>query len=160
MTKSIILAPFNSSFTSLSELTLQIENNAIKFDAKAKEKNRNYELNNNGEIDNGIVISPRDSNDNDNGNNINNDIDSHMNAGGSFSNQVSPKPMSPLPERANDNQIQSKPSISSFQIINDKIIALVEQLGYRSSYLRSCIEANEINYATACYYLLLKYNDL
>ena len=38
---------------------LIIKNNVIKFSAKVKELNRNYELNNNGEIDNGIVISPK-----------------------------------------------------------------------------------------------------
>jgi len=62
-TKSIILAPFNSSFqqmkmtsSNFSFASLKIENNAIKFCGKVKELNRNYELNNNGEIDNGIII--------------------------------------------------------------------------------------------------------
>lgn len=69
-TKSVILAPFNSSWqnekhnnfnsrifsSSNDTATLQIENNAIKFCGKVKELNRNYELNNNGEIDNGIII--------------------------------------------------------------------------------------------------------
>lgn len=31
----------------------------MRFYGKAKELNRNYELNNNGEIDNGIIISPQ-----------------------------------------------------------------------------------------------------
>lgn len=62
-TKSIILAPFNSSFqnsklssANSSMASLKVENNAIKFCGKVKELNRNYELNNNGEIDNGIII--------------------------------------------------------------------------------------------------------
>lgn len=61
-TKSVILAPFNSSYqnnkiTSNSSVnSLKIENNVIKFCGKVKELNRNYELNNNGEIDNGIII--------------------------------------------------------------------------------------------------------
>ena len=58
--KSLILAPFNSSFgnDTFLNLNLNIENEAIKFCGKAKELNRNYELNNNGEIDNGILINP------------------------------------------------------------------------------------------------------
>ena len=35
---------------------LKIENDVLKIFGKAKEYNRNYELNNNGEIDNGILI--------------------------------------------------------------------------------------------------------
>lgn len=60
-TKSFILAPYNTSFKvkadPLCSLIL-VENDAMKFYGKAKEANRNYELNNNEEIDNGILISP------------------------------------------------------------------------------------------------------
>ena len=61
-TKSVILAPFNSSIKqndSFLHRDLLIENDALKFHGKVKELNRNYELNNNGEIDNGIIISPQ-----------------------------------------------------------------------------------------------------
>ncbi len=59
-TKSLILAPFNSSFGNGKFLNsnLKIENEAMRFCGKAKELNRNYELNNNDEIDNGILINP------------------------------------------------------------------------------------------------------
>ena len=65
--KSIILAPFNSSITEDEDNNfeisiidnncneLKIQNNIIKFTSKVKEINRIYELNNNGEIDNGVV---------------------------------------------------------------------------------------------------------
>lgn len=161
MTKSIILAPFNSSITSIDEYVLPIENNAIKFVGRVKEINRNYEFNNNGEIDNSKVISPRDSERdcNHNINNNKNGLNSPINASGLISNQLSPQPMSPLPERTiNVNQIQHKPSLTAFQIINECVIGQVEQLGYKGSYVRTCLETNEINYSTACYYLLLKYN--
>jgi serine/threonine protein kinase len=64
-TKSYILAPFNSSLKLTSDLlnpALKIENDVFKFIGKAKEANRNYELNNNGEIDNGILINPQPQN--------------------------------------------------------------------------------------------------
>jgi hypothetical protein len=66
-TKSLILAPFNSSIKNINQVEIpskndnnepKIENDAIKYCGKAKELNRNYELNNNGEIDNGILINP------------------------------------------------------------------------------------------------------
>ena len=61
-TKSIILAPFNSSIKandSFMHRDVIIENEVLKLCGKVKELNRNYELNNNGEIDNGIIISPQ-----------------------------------------------------------------------------------------------------
>jgi len=67
-TKSNILAPFNSSFqnsiisSNFNSASLKIENNAVKFCGKVKELNRNYELNNNGEIDNGIIIPLKSKN--------------------------------------------------------------------------------------------------
>ena len=59
-TKSFILAPFNSSLKkeeSFLNKDILIENEAIRMIGKAKDANRNYELNNNGEIDNGILIN-------------------------------------------------------------------------------------------------------
>ena len=61
-TKSVILAPFNSSLRendSFLHKDIMIENEVLKLCGKVKELNRNYELNNNGEIDNGIIISPQ-----------------------------------------------------------------------------------------------------
>ena len=61
-TKSLILAPFNSSIKREEEFLVKelgVENQVIRYCGKAKESNRNYELNNNGEIDNGILINPQ-----------------------------------------------------------------------------------------------------
>lgn len=148
-TKSVILAPFNSSVTSEEEsLSLKEENNVIRFAGQVKEMNRNYELNNNGEIDDGKII-PLESN----GANINKDFSNDNES--SFSKKISTKPFSPINEIIEEKQIQR----NSFpvQTINFNIIAEVEKLGYKRSYLKSCLELNEINYATTCYYLLLKH---
>jgi hypothetical protein len=59
-TKSNILAPFNSSLKNNQSFIvkeLKIENDAMKMNGKIIELNRNYELNNNGEMDNGILIN-------------------------------------------------------------------------------------------------------
>jgi hypothetical protein len=60
-TKSVILAPFNStiskSFSSWSESVKEMitnKNKLIKFGPKAKELDRQYEMNNNCELDNGV----------------------------------------------------------------------------------------------------------
>ena len=62
-TKSIILAPFNTSYMDdelkkiHNEENLNIENNIILFDENINVLNRQYELNNNGEIDHGVLIN-------------------------------------------------------------------------------------------------------
>ena len=61
-TKSIILAPFNSTRTHISENYLDQEeitpnilpNSTFQFADKCKEVNRQYMLNNNAELDNGV----------------------------------------------------------------------------------------------------------
>lgn len=60
-TKSLILAPFNSTLKRNDSWKmaddLKIENEVMKICGKVKEAIRNYELNNNGEIDNGFLIN-------------------------------------------------------------------------------------------------------
>jgi hypothetical protein len=101
-TKSYILAPFNSSIKKVSSLMtdeLKIENDVIKIFGKAKELNRNYELNNNGEIDNGILIKD-----------INKDP---------MSNNESPF-LSPNPSlKEKGNKIMSKPISPQNELAND-----------------------------------------
>ncbi len=59
-TKSIILAPFNSTRTHISEEATEIvdtnlrDKAAIKFGAKVRDIDRQYEKNNNCELDNGV----------------------------------------------------------------------------------------------------------
>lgn len=61
-TKSVVLAPFNSTRTHIDEnfhlnqsiLELMIEKKNLKFAPKVREVNRQYEANNNAELDNGV----------------------------------------------------------------------------------------------------------
>ena len=61
-TKSVILAPFNSTRTHIDEdfhlhdsiQDMMIDKRVIKFAAKVKEVDRQYEANNNAELDNGV----------------------------------------------------------------------------------------------------------
>ena len=63
LTKSFVFAPFNSSYSTDSknkihlDNNLNVENNLILFDENINILNRQYELNNNGEIDHGILIN-------------------------------------------------------------------------------------------------------
>mgnify|MGYP002624184704 CR=1 FL=1 len=174
-TKSFILAPFNTSMTDdenntfpkynnisfnnklekKKEITdfnnpdLKILNGAIKYVAKVKDLNRNYELNNNQEIDNGVVILPNDS---DEKNKKENDI-SPLN--GSYNNnKVCTKPFSApneIEEVNNDNKKKEKDEI------NEKALEILENLGYKKSFVKESIINNNFNYATASYRLIVKY---
>jgi predicted nucleotidyltransferase len=59
--RSIILAPFNSTRSHISQdnddkqiKQMMMPRNIIKFDVKVKEIDRQYELNNNAQLDNGV----------------------------------------------------------------------------------------------------------
>lgn len=94
VTKSLILAPFNSTLKKNENwrlaADLKIENDVMKICGKVKEANRNYELNNNGEIDNGFLINVENQNSNNNNNDNDNNnsnsssakANSNVNSGG------------------------------------------------------------------------------
>ena len=161
-TKSLILAPFNTSMEedeSKSEVSIidnncneiSIENKIIKFSVKVKELNRIYELNNNGEIDNGIVIS-MDSNEKQFYNNIS---PSPYNLGSFFSKGNS-KAISPINELEDNLSSKRELKENKKEIIEDALNE-ISKLGYLKPYVRECLNNNEKNYATASYFLLVKY---
>ena len=161
-TKSLILAPFNTSMEedeSKSEVSIidnncneiSIENKIIKFSVKVKELNRIYELNNNGEIDNGIVIS-MDSNEKQFYNNIS---PSPYNLGSFFSKGNS-KAISPINELEDNLSSKRELKENKKEIIEDALNE-ISKLGYLKPYVRECLNNNEKNYSTASYFLLVKY---
>jgi len=170
-TKSLILAPYNSFANSndiLCNKNILVENNICKFRGKAQHANLKYELNNNNDFDNG-VIKTQHSNNNDY--DSNNDFSS---GNVSFSKQISPnvelndeivaEKKSNL--NSSKNKSSNKETVSYINIdprnkimINEEIVKDIENLiGYNRKYLINCLLKNEINYATATYYLLEKGN--
>ena len=166
-TKSYILAPFNTSLTefeyfddSINDLNnpdLVIRNNIIKFPPKVRELNRNYELNNNQEIDNGIVISPQDSEEK---------IKKNKSpCEESYHSKKYSKQFSPANELENNNVNinnnkggdSSNNNKNECNIFNEKALEYLENLGYKKEYVKNCITNKEFNYATASYMLLIKY---
>ena len=165
-TKSLILAPFNTSVTDdeenefyssdendiniyskmidVNNPDLKILNGVIKYNAKVKDLNRNYELNNNQEIDNGVVITPNDSDDK--------EKKIEYNAFNmSYNNKFKSRHISPPNELNENNEEQNKNEI------NDKALDMLQKLGYKKSYVKKCLNTNEFNYATTSYNLIVKY---
>ncbi len=176
-TKSYILAPFNSSIKKVSSLMtdeLKIENDVIKIFGKAKELNRNYELNNNGEIDNGILIKDINKDP------MSNNESPFLSPNPSLKekgNKIMSKPISPQNELANDfksnktspqNHRHSRKTLSkentstnTFVIgillpyLDENALRFVEEVGYKRDFVLKSLLNNDLNYAVASYFLSL-----
>jgi serine/threonine protein kinase len=159
-TKSLILAPYNSfacSSDNINNKFILIENNICKFKGKAFHANLKYELNNNNEFDNGVIKTQKSID------LINYDYDSNNFSSGnnSYSKQISPNielnDDYNYEKKSNLNSPKNKSNYKQKNILNIKenVVKDIENLiGYDSKYLVNCLLKNEINYATATYYLL------
>ena len=162
--KSLILTPFNTMLSSENDNTnsidkdnsldninnkiIKIENDVLEIGNKVKEHYRLYELNNNKEIDNGIMIYSQlnsnslynsiQSKDNSLIHNINNDMNKDDNLKDKLKNKNKTK---------DDDKI-------------DNILKQLEYFGYNKEYILKCLKHNELNYATASYYLMKNYDDM
>ena len=107
-------------------------------------------MNNNGEIDNGVVISI-DSNDK-----KYNNISPSPYINDSYNSKDNYKFISPHNElELNLNLgIDGKENKKE---INEEALKEINKLGYSKSYIKNCINNNEKNYATTSYFLLVKY---
>ena len=172
-TKSIILAPFNSSVsidkededddyyedeysnskekTDFNNPDLIIRNGIIKFAPKTKDLNRNYELNNNKEIDNGIVILSYDSDEK-----VKKEKSPYD---GSYNSKINSRKFSPRGEMENNvnNKDNKNNGDKENNVVNKKILDKILILGYDKEYVKHCLHKKEFNYATATYRLLDKY---
>ena len=177
-TKSAILAPYNSMLSeeesdsninnsskskgSLCDILdnynneLEIKNGIIKFHGKAKEFNMNYELNNNEEIDNGMLINSKNElisiEDDDISNALNNENNIYLvkNNNNSKSNK--------------NKNLQNKKHRPSSPYrpppINKVFVKMVSDLGYNEEYVIKCLEKKELNHATTVYYLFSNYENV
>jgi hypothetical protein len=195
--KSSILAPYNSiisdydnssarsiikhdddSFDDFNNSKIKLEKDQIVFSKKIKEYNRLYELNNNGEVDNGVLINSKTqssinmSERSSNSRTENKFKDSDMNLilnKGSF-----------VIINENDNDIlrvkESKKKIEDIIVKNDNENNLDEQIehkiksnnilnqmslmGYDKKYVLDCVEKNELCHASTVYYLMMNYENI
>ncbi len=169
-TKSNILAPFSSSIieencndkSACLCNDLEIENNVIKFSENVIVLNRQYELNNNGEIDHGILINHSSSKNKEkkeeekNNNNYKIKFDNGKNIKSAPEN----KKFIQFSKQDSQKNISSLTNSSSF-LIDENIIKCIEEMGYKKEYIQKSLSNNEFNYATATFFLLCNnINDL
>ena len=133
-------------------LELEVKNGAIKFHGKVKEFNMNYELNNNEEIDNGMLINSKDelvleesNKDNNNEEQLENYVKNN--------NYVKDINKSKKSHHRPNSPYKQPP-------INKYFVKMVSELGYDEDYVYKSLEKNELNHATTIYYLFSNYENI
>ena len=190
--KSEILAPFNSSYIEENnnninnknnnynknnnnnnnrlnnydnklEKSLEICNEVIQFNENSKVLNRLYELNNNGEIDHGVLINPN-STKQEYEENINevNEIDEDLidDNNKKITPNLNINQQNDNSSKQNSKRNDSNLTNSSTLIIDESILKSMENLGYKKDYIQKILSANEFNYASATYFLLSNQTDI
>ncbi|CAI2382573.1 unnamed protein product [Moneuplotes crassus] len=185
-TKSIILAPFNSTTSEVpSEEAKEIEElrrdrKVLKFNAKCRDFNRQYEMNNNCELDNGVYNKFMESSraslhftDSQNdgltgGNSVELSFNKNKDAE-EFEDEDDMDNQIELEIKDQQNK-KDKGELSEFELItqeaennqldkeeiDDFLVEEVSNYGYPESFIIDSLQKNEINYATASYYILKK----
>ena len=165
--KSIILAPFNTSIesekntskeiTDLQDPELKILNGVIKYANKVKDLNRNYELNNNQEIDNGVVIEANDSDEKEQKFNYKGKSPSPYNWSFSKKNSKAVSPQKEISEKKINININKKNQENNNNIFNEEALDMLQNLGYKKSFVKESIINDTFNYCTVSYKLIVKY---
>ena len=162
-TKSSILAPFNSVDKSNDEDDLsneelimddfnnkkiRIENDIIKVGNKVKEFDMLYELNNNCEVDNGIIINSQTDTISSKSSNSCIYINKNIKDNNGFF--------------LDENSItKEKKEINCIKNTNnEKILNQIELLGYDKKYVKDCVKNNILCHASAAYFLMLNYDNI
>jgi len=145
MTKSIILAPYNSSCSdntisdSDKEYDIIDKTLAIKFSANVKDLDRQYEKNNNCDIDNGVytkfIFNSKEDKQK-------LEVIDNVDDSGSIAESI----------ETLENEVEG--ISTNTQEIDKNALEKMKAYGYTKEYMTKCLNDNELNYATATYYLL------
>ena len=171
-TKSIILAPFNSTTSEMiegsSDQKAIDKKELIKFSPKVRDYDRQYEKNNNGELDNGVynkfVCESKVSNqsiENDELECVKNSIESKEDVRLNNDSHVESKKDLGFSQHkliCSDNLDKSDLSIQANYDdleINSEAMKQLENFGFPKFLVENGLKSNELNHATTTYYLLL-----
>ena len=169
---SIIITPFNSKRKDFDDdlfyNDINIENYLMKFLPKVNELNKLYELNNNCDFDQGIMLN---RNYNSNNKLMNSFNESYLKKQNEIKIKNKEEKMIKIENKENkidkNNEIENENRVNNENInlksdeiiFDDNIISYVENLGYKREYIIKSLELNDLNYATATYYLKFCIND-
>ena len=157
-TKSSLLAPFNSlnynyfitdmdldinknlkfddDYDDFNNKNILVEKDLIEYSIKAKEFNFQYELNNNKEVDNGVLINSK----------------SFANSSSSSFSNVN----------TNRNEIEN--GYKGLEYISkdkiEEILNQIECMGYDRDYVLRSVKNNLLNHASTIFFLLIQYENI
>jgi len=155
-TKSTILAPYNTlienesfrinengetefdngeKFSDFNNKKIKMENDIINVGHNVKQIFINFELNNNGELDNGMIIQSKSRS----------NTFINLSSDDSSSDDIN--------ENTEDNLTEQN------QEKVEKILKTIEKFGYDRKYVKNCLENNILCHATTVYYLLANYEN-
>lgn len=182
--KSSILAPYNSIISENDDLTqrisiksndsfddfnnskIKLENELIAFSKKIREFNRLYELNNNGEVDNGVLINSKTQSsanltDRSSSNKSKSDA---LNINISNSNSLllneNNEDKKNKTNRGKNNSRKSLDEEMERHIKSNNILEQMKLMGYNRNYVLDCVKKNELCHASAVYYLMMNYENI
>ena len=123
-------------FSDFNNSKIDLQNDIITIGNKVKELYINYELNNNKELDNGMIIQSKSKSN-------------------TFFNLSLEESKSDSEQNLNKrNNIENYDDYKkNEEIKKEKILKIVENLGYDRKYVLDCVENNKLCHASAVYYL-------
>ena len=166
-TKSSILTPFNSGlinnslndksikedeFDDFKNSKITLENDLMIFNNKVKEYNFNFEMNNNQEVDNGMIIKTHSENSLSSIIQYSSDKNISIYKDNDMINENDY--ISLYNKELNDNSIDLNKEKMN------KVLDEIERLGYDKKYVLNCIENNILCHASTVFYLLINYGEI
>ena len=151
-----------------------MEKDQIVFSKKIKEYNRLYELNNNGEVDNGVLINSKTQssvNISERSNNSrikDSDMNLNLNKGSFVIFDENEDEIFRIKEMRkknediivkNDNEKNLDEQIEH-KIKSNNILSQMSLMGYDKKYVLDCVEKNELCHASTVYYLMMNYENI
>ena len=137
----------NEIFNDLKNKEIKIRNGILLFSNKVREFNMNYELNNNGECDNGILINMKTES-----NFLNSTINNESNLNNNNINENNFED-----EFYSENK---KKNINEKQREENILNKIENDFGYKKEYVKKSIENNDLNHARAVFYLMMNYEHI
>ena len=167
---SFIITPFNSKRKDNDEdlfyNDINIENHLMRFLPKVNELNKLYELNNNCDFDQGVMLNRMYNYDNKLMNSFNESyLKKQKEMKVKEEKRIKIENDENKIDKNNEIEIENKInneniSLNSDELIfEENIISYVENLGYKREYIIKSLELNELNYATATYFLKFCINE-
>ena len=186
-TKSFILTPYNSliggeddsiedeekyldsEFDDFNNGNINLENELISFSNKVKEFNMLYELNNNNEVDNGMLINTK-INTHSSWSITNGIINNHsviktesvfyVEEDGNKEDYDYDEPGNGFKKKLLIEKKQVKSRDNEDENNDNRIFDKIEVLGYDKKYVKECLENNSLCHATSIYFLLKNYDKI